>query len=48
VPQFQGYHINAFPLEKSYECLLISIDHGQVRIDAEYIHIDPIAADAFV
>ena len=47
VPQFQGNHIKTLLLQEFYQRRLISIDHDQIRIDAECIHVDPIAADAF-
>jgi hypothetical protein len=47
VPQFQGDYIKSLLFQKSYEAGLIAIDDYQARIDAECIHVDPIAADAF-
>ena len=46
VPQFQGDYIKTLLLQKLYERRLISIDHDQIRIDAECIHIDPVTANA--
>src|SRR5216684_5071290 len=47
VAQFQGDYINTLLFQKLDESRLISIDHDQIRIDAECIHVDPVAPDAF-
>ena len=47
VPQFQRDYIKTLLLQKFYESRLISIDHDQIRTDAECIHIDPVTANAF-
>ena len=47
VAQFERNYIKTLLLQKFYEGRLISVDHDQIRIDAERIHIDPIAANAF-
>jgi hypothetical protein len=47
VPQFQGDYIKTLLLQKSYERRLIPIDHDQIRVDAECIHIDPVTANGF-
>jgi hypothetical protein len=47
VPQFQGDYIKTLLLQKSYERRLIPIDHDQIRVDAECIHIDPVTTNGF-
>ena len=47
MPQFQWDDVKAMLLEKLDEGGLVSVDDNQIRIDAERIHIDPIATDAF-
>ena len=47
VPQFQGNYIMTMLLQESYQSRLIFIDHDQVWIDAEYIHIDPVTTNTF-
>ena len=45
--QLQRDDFKAMLLEKLDERGLSSIDNTQIRIDAEHVHVDPIAADAF-
>jgi hypothetical protein len=47
VPQFQRDYIKPTFLQKFYQSWLISINHDQVWIDAECIHIDLVTANAF-
>src|SRR5258708_5099563 len=47
MPKFQRDYIEPLPLQEFYESRLIPVDHDHIRIDAECIHIDPVAADAF-
>ena len=47
VPQFQGDYIKTLLLQEFYERRLISIDHDQIGIDAECIHVNPVTANAF-
>ncbi len=46
VPQLERDDVEPVLLQKPDEGGLISIDHHQIRIDAERIHVDPVAADA--
>src|SRR4051812_1602365 len=46
VPQLQRDYIETLLLQESYERRLISIDHDQIRINAECIHVDPVTANA--
>jgi hypothetical protein len=47
MPQFQWDDVKAVLLEKLDERALVSVDDNQIRIDAERVHIDPIATNAF-
>jgi hypothetical protein len=46
VPQFKGEDIKTVLLQELDQPRLVSIDHDQIRADAEQVHIDPGAADA--
>src|SRR6516164_484679 len=47
MPQFQCDDVKALLLEKLDERGLALVDDNQIRINAERVHIDPIATDAF-
>src|SRR6516164_11665547 len=47
MPQFQWDDVKAVLLEKLDERGLVPVDDNQIRINAERVHIDPIATDAF-
>ena len=44
---FQRDNINTVALQKLHETRLIAIHHGQIRIYAEHIHVDPVTTDTF-
>src|SRR5215472_8349861 len=46
VAQFQRDDVKPVLFQELYERRLIAVDHDQVRIDAEGIHVNPVAADA--
>ena len=46
VPQLQADNIKTLFLQESDQTRLVLIDYDQTRIDAEDIHIDPVATDA--
>ena len=46
VPQFKGEDIKTVLLQELDQPRLVSIDHDQIRADAEQVHIDLGAADA--
>jgi hypothetical protein len=45
VTKFQRDYIKALLFQEFYESGLITINHDQIRIDAECIHVDPISAN---
>ena len=47
VPDFVRNHIQPMFLQHFDQSCLVLIDHDQVRIDAEQIHINPLATNAF-
>ena len=47
VAQFKGNYIKTLLFQKLDEGRLISIDHDQIRANAECIHVDPVAPNAF-
>src|SRR5262245_6756886 len=47
VAQLYGDDVEPFLLQQLYERRLITIDHDQVRTDAECIHVDPVTPDGF-
>jgi hypothetical protein len=46
VPQLQANHIKTLFFQQFDQGSLVSIHHDQVRVNAEQVHIDPLAADA--
>ena len=46
VPQLQADYIKTLSLQQFDQGRLVSIDHDQVWVNTEQIHIDPLAADA--
>jgi hypothetical protein len=46
VSQLQADYIKTLFLQEFDQGRLVSINHDQVRVDAEQIHINPLAADA--
>src|SRR6476659_7382817 len=46
MPQSQRDHVKAVLLKKFDERELVSVDDDEIRINAERVHIDPIATDA--
>ena len=47
MPQSQRDDVKTVPFQKLDKRELISVDDNQIRTDAERIHINPVAADAF-
>ncbi len=45
MPQFERDHIETLFFQKLDQTRVVELDHDQIRVDAEQIHIDPRTAD---